>query len=55
MFLMHGVDPTVIGKTDYFDLMDLLNTPDDDPVFSASELNKGSAKSFYDRDDIWAD
>lgn len=40
---MHGVDPAVIGKTDYFDLMDLLNTPDDDPLFSASELlNKGS-------------
>ena len=47
MFLMHGVDPAVIGKTDYFDLMDLLNTPDDDPIFSASELlNKGSEQSF---------
>lgn len=56
MFLMHGVDPAVIGKTDYFDLLDLLNTPDDDPVFSASELlNKGSKQNFYDQDDIWAD
>lgn len=58
MFLMHGTDPKIIDNTDIFDLMELLSTPDEDPVFSASELLSTSSKqeqSFYDQDDIWAD
>ena len=55
---MHGTDPKLIDNTDYFDLMKLLSTPDEDPIFSASELLSTSSKqeqSFYDQDDIWAD
>ena len=58
MFLMHVTDPKLIDNTDYFDLMELLSTPDEDPIFSASELLSPSAnqeQSFYDQDDIWAD
>lgn len=58
MFLMHGMDPKLIDNTDYFDLMELLSTLDEDPIFSASELLNPSSKqeqSFYDQDDIWAD
>lgn len=54
---MHGTDPRIIDNTDYFDLLELLSTPDEDPVFSASELLRPSTpdQSFYDQDNIWAD
>lgn len=57
MFLMHGTDPKLIDNTDYFDLLELLSTPDEDPVFSASVYLNNSAndQSFYDQKDIWAD
>ena len=57
MFLMHGTDPKSIDNADYFDLLELLNTPDEDPVFSASVYLNSSAtdQSFYDQKDIWAD
>lgn len=54
---MHGTDPKLIDNTDYFDLLELLSTPDEDPVFSASVYldNSANDQSFYDQKDIWAD
>ena len=52
MFLQHGVDPSVIDDGDWLQLLELLNTPDENPVYSASQLDSAG---FYDQDDIWDD
>lgn len=58
MFLQHGVSPEVIGNANLAELLDVLNVPDEDPVFSFKKPKKQSdsdVESFFDRDDIWAD
>ncbi len=57
MFLQHGVSPETIGNSNITELLEVLNVPDDDPVFSFKQPKKSNSdvESFFDRDDIWAD
>lgn len=58
MFFRHGTNPETIDQIPYFDFLDMINTPDDDPAFSASDFLKKEyqgQESFYDQDNIWAD
>lgn len=57
MFFQHGTDPETIDKIPYFDFLEMINVPDEDPATSASDfLNKEykDTESYYDQD-IWAD
>lgn len=59
MFFQHGTDPEMIDNMPYFDFLEMINVPDEDPATSASDFLKKEyqdqgTESYYDQD-IWAD